>query len=58
MVKKKCYYLVKGHTNPEHQVSWVTEFHNVVSNIIRYLVWNVLNVILVAPRILRRCLNF
>jgi hypothetical protein len=49
---------MQGCTKPGWQIAVVTEFCTVVPNNCRYLVWSLLRVALLAPRILRWLLDF
>jgi hypothetical protein len=48
----------QGCTNPARQVAVVTKFCTVTPNICRFLVWGLLHVTLLEPRILRWLLYF
>jgi len=48
----------KGCINPRHQVSWVTKFCEGATNVCGSSPWNMLNVSLLAPKILKWLLDF
>jgi len=50
--------LEKGCTNPGHQVTIATQFYVTVPNICGSSVWNLPDVTLLVPRILRWLLHF
>ena len=53
-------YIFSGqrHTNPRHQVTWVTKFFIVAPNIFGFSVWNLLHVTLLVTGIVRWLLYF
>jgi hypothetical protein len=52
---KLCY--MAGYTNPRCQLTWAITFYMVATNIIGCLLWNLLNVTLLALRILKQILE-
>lgn len=56
--KHDIYYLYQGYTNSGRQVARATKIVTVATNICESLVWYLRLVSLLAPRILRRLLDF